>query len=107
VNYQYSYDLFTETDTLYFGQTWGLPGNIPKGEPIPITYIYQGSAHNETWYILKATERYLLLTDCSYMNGWTNVGSIVWVRPEVVLTQPELAEIKQVYKKKLNWDFPE
>jgi len=84
VNYQYSYDLFTETDTLYFGQTWGLPGNI-----------------------LKATERYLLLTDCSYMNGWTNVGSIVWVRPEVVLTQPELAEIKQVYKKKLNWDFPE
>lgn len=40
INYQYSYDLFTETDTKYFGQTWGLPGNIPKGEPIPITYIY-------------------------------------------------------------------
>jgi len=41
------------------------------------------------------------------MNGWTNVGSIVWVRPEVVLTQPEMAEIKQVYKAKHNWDFPE
>jgi|TARA_B110000285_G_C14608600_1_gene373896 SUMO ligase MMS21 Smc5/6 complex component len=66
-----------------------------------------GSLHNETWYLIKATDRYVLLVDCSYMSGWTNVGSIVWVRPEVVLTDDELAEIKSVYQKKLGWNFPE
>lgn len=65
-----------------------------------------GSLHNETWYILKATKRYVVLVDCSYMNSWTNVGSIVWVRPEVVLTDDELAEISTVYNKKLGWNFP-
>ena len=66
-----------------------------------------GSLHNETWYILKATERYVLLVDCSYMSGWTNVGSIVWARPEVVLSETELAEMTQVYKAKLGWNFPD
>jgi hypothetical protein len=60
----------------------------------------------KTWYILKATERYVLLVDCSYMSGWTNVGSIVWVRPETVLTDDEIQEIGQVYKTKLGWNFP-
>lgn len=106
-SYTYSYDLFTETGTKYFEQTWGLPGNVAKGEPIPITYTYQGSTHNETWYILKATERYVVLVDCSYMNGWTNVGSILWVRPELTLTGSEMEDIKVVYKNKLNWNFPE
>lgn len=41
------------------------------------------------------------------MSGWTNVGSIVWVRPEHVLTDTEKEEIKDVYKRKLNWNFPE
>ena len=65
-----------------------------------------GSTHNETWYLLKATERYVVLVDCSYMSGWTNVGSILWVRPEVVLTEQEMTDIAAVYKKKLNWNFP-
>lgn len=106
-NYEYSYDLFTETGTQYFTQIWELPGTIEKGQPIPIKYTYQGSTHNETWYILKATERYVVLVDCSYMNGWTNVGSILWVRPQVVLTETEMSDIAKVYKKKLNWNFPE
>jgi len=41
------------------------------------------------------------------MNGWTNVGSILWVRPQVVLTETEMSDIAKVYKKKLNWNFPE
>jgi len=41
------------------------------------------------------------------MSGWTNVGSIVWVRPEVVLSETELAEMTQVYKAKLGWNFPD
>jgi len=45
-----------------------------------------GTTHNETWYILKATDRYVALVDCSYMSGWTNVGSILWVRPNLILT---------------------
>lgn len=65
-----------------------------------------GSTHNETWYLLKATERYVILVDCSYMSGWTNVGSILWVRPEVVLTDQEMDDIAKVYKAKLNWNFP-
>lgn len=105
-SYDYSYDLYTETDTKYFGQVWQLPAG-DKGKQIDIFYEYMGSLHNETWYILKATERYVLLVDCSYMSGWTNVGSIVWVRPEVVLTETELAEMTQVYKAKLGWNFPD
>jgi len=41
------------------------------------------------------------------MNGWTNVGSILWVRPELTLTGSEMEDIKVVYKNKLNWNFPE
>lgn len=66
-----------------------------------------GSLHNETWFIIKATDRYVLLVDCSYMSGWTNVGSIVWVRPEITLTDDELEEMRQTYKGKLDWNFPE
>jgi hypothetical protein len=65
-----------------------------------------GSTHNESWFILKATDNYVLLVDCSYMSGWTNVGSIVWVRPQHVLSDTEMGEITKVYKQKLNWNFP-
>jgi len=41
------------------------------------------------------------------MSGWTNVGSILWVRPEHVLTETETAEIAKVYKEKMGWNFPE
>jgi len=105
-SYTYSYDLYTETSTKYFQQTWQLPGNVPKGNPIDIYYTYMGSTHNETWYILKATPRYVVLVDCSYMQGWTNVGSIVWVRPNVTLNDTEVGEIKQVYKSAMGWNFP-
>jgi len=40
------------------------------------------------------------------MSGWTNVGSILWVRPKHVLTPEEMTEIATVYKEKLNWNFP-
>ena len=41
------------------------------------------------------------------MSGWTNVGSILWVRPEHVLTEEETTEIAAVYKQKMGWNFPE
>jgi len=41
------------------------------------------------------------------MSGWTNVGTILWVRPEVVLTDDEMKDIAAVYKAKLGWNFPE
>lgn len=66
-----------------------------------------GSTHNETWYILKATDKYVVLVDCSYMSGWTNVGSILWVRPEYTLTDAEMKDIAAVYKAKLGWNFPD
>ena len=69
-----------------------------------------GSMHNETWYILKATPRYVVLVDCSYMSSWINVGSIVWVRPNVTLNENELKDIATVYNSKnehLNWTFPD
>lgn len=91
-SYTYSYDLYLEKGTKYFQQNWQLP-NVEKGKPIDIFYIYMGSTHNETWYLLKATERYVVLVDCSYMSGWTNVGSILWVRPAVVLTDQEMTDI--------------
>lgn len=107
-SYSYSYDLYVEGGgTKYFGQTWQLPGNVPKGEPIEIYYDYMGSYHNYTWYILQASDRYVLLVDCSYMMSWVNVGSIVWVRPNVILTDAENAAIAQVYKDKLGWDYSE
>ena len=65
-----------------------------------------GSTHNETWYILKTNENYVVLVDCSYMSGWTNVGSILWVRPGVTLTEHELNGLGRMYKKKTGWNFP-
>jgi len=106
-SYTYSYDLYTETSTKYFQQTWQLPGNVPKGNPIGIYYLYMGSTHNETWYILKKAPRYVVLVDCSYMGGWTNVGSILWVRPNVTLSASEMAEIKTVYHERMGWNFPD
>lgn len=55
---------------------------------------------------MKATERYVILVDCSYMSGWTNVGSILWVRPNLTLTDQEMSDIATVYKTKLDWNFP-
>ena len=104
-SYEYSYDLFTEDGTKYFTQTWQLP-DVARGEPIEIFYSYMGSLHNESWYILKATDRYVVLVDCSYMLSWTNVGSILWVRPRVELTPGELEDISRIYKERLGWDFP-
>jgi len=105
-SYSYSYDLYIEGDkTKYFGQTWQLPGNIPKGEPIEIYYTYMGSTHNETWYIFKATDNYVLLGDRPFIKNRVNVGSIVWVRPGHELTDAENKEIKAVYKDKLNIDY--
>lgn len=106
--YTYSYELFTVDDELkYFGQTWQLPNNEP-GKVANITYEYLGTLHNESWYLLQAVpDRYILLVDCSYMFTWTNVGSIVWVRPNVVLTPTEITTIAAVYKKALGWNFPD
>lgn len=105
-NYTYSYDLFTVTGTKYFGQTWQLP-NVEPGKPIDIYYTYQGSTHNETWYILKTDENYVILVDCSYMSGWTNVGSIIWVRPDYVLSDHDHSVIAEVYDKALGWKYPD
>ena len=106
-SYSYSYDLFTMTGTKYFGQTWQLPGDIEPGKPIDIFYDYMGSTHNETWYLLKTDEHYIVLVDCSYMSGWTNVGSILWVKPNYVLTDDDKATIAEVYKNALGWNFPD
>lgn len=105
-SYTYSYDLYLTTGgTKTFEQTWQLPGNVPKGEQIDIYYNYMGSWHNESWFLLQATDNYVLLGDCSYMMSWINVGSIVWVRPSHVLTEAENAEIRSIYKTKLGWEF--
>lgn len=103
--YTYSYELFLVNGSLqYFQQTWQLPDNAP-GTPAPITYTYMGTLHNETWYILDSTDRYVVLVDCSYMFAWTNVGSIVWVRPHVELTDAELSAISAAYAR-IGWNFP-
>jgi len=105
--YTYSYELFTVDDDLkYFQQTWQLPDPAP-GVVGNITYEYLGTLHNESWYILEATDRYVVLVDCSYMFTWTNVGTIVWVRPNLVLTQAELDSIAIAYKNALGWNFPD
>lgn len=104
-SYEYSYDLYLEKGTKYFDQTWQLP-NIAKGKPIDIFYEYQGSTHNETWYIIQATENWVALVDCSYMSGWTNVGSILWVKPEYTLSATDMSTLTALYKQKLGWNFP-
>lgn len=105
-SYTYSYDLYLKTGgTKTFEQTWQLPATTPKGEQIDIYYQYMGSWHNESWFIFKATDNYVLLGDCSYMMSWIDVGSIVWVRPGHVLTDKENADIKEQYKTKFGWDY--
>lgn len=107
-SYTYSYDLYlVGGKTKYFQQTWQLPYSENKGEPIDIYYQYMGSTHNETWYILSATDNYVVLVDCSYMSGWTNVGSILWVRPHHILDEAEMNAISEVYDKKMGWTFPD
>ena len=105
-SYTYSYDLYLNKGTKYFQQTWQLP-EVEQGKPIDIFYSYMGSTHNETWYLLDSTENYVILVDCSYMSGWTNVGSILWVRPHYQLTDSEMSSIARVYKAKMNWNFPQ
>lgn len=106
MNYSYSYDLYhTDGTTAYFGQTWQLPADSGAGNPIDIYYNYMGSWHNETWYLLQATDNYVLLGDCSYMMDWIDVGSIVWVRPGYVLSDDDNAVIKSVYFDKLGWNY--
>ena len=39
------------------------------------------------------------------MSGWTNVGSIVWVKPEHELVADETEKIADVYMSKLGWDY--
>ncbi len=132
--YTYSYDLpvltlsaggggSSSTGSAHknFQQTWQLPGpqEVGLGEPVTINYRYQGSIHNETWFIIakdgsgtrkptadaknsrgvpvKSNERYVALTYCSHMFNWMNAGAIVWVRPGVVLTKREEEEIGAAY----------
>jgi len=105
-SYKYSYDLYLTTGgTKTFEQTWQLPSDTPKGDQIDIYYNYMGSWHNESWFLLQATDNYVLLGDCSYMMAWINVGSIVWVRPGHTLTDAENAAIKEQYRTKLGWDY--
>jgi hypothetical protein len=97
-SYDYSYEVFNETGLVPQHQVWQLPSDTPLGAPIDIYYTYVGSLHNETWYILEATDRYVVLLDCSYMAGETNVGSILWVRPEVdELTPAEMTAVGAAY----------
>jgi len=104
--YTYSYDLYlTSGGTKTFQQTWQLPGDIPDGERIDIYYNYMGSWHNESWFILEATDNYWILGDCSYMMDWIDVGSILWVRPGYVLSDAENAHIKSVYKNTVGFDY--
>ena len=104
-SYTYSYDLYTMTGSKYFQQTWQLP-NVEPGKPIDIFYEYMGSTHNETWYILATDENFVVLVDCSYMSGWTNVGSILWVKPEYNLTDADTEKIAEVYMNALGWEYP-
>ena len=106
-NYTYSYEIYLVNNTLdYMEQNWILPNNS-LGTIINITYEYIGTPHNESWYILTHKEnRYVVLVDCSYISTWTNVGSIVWTRPNVELTNDELNDISNVYNKALGWQFP-
>lgn len=105
-SYTYSYDLYLATGgTKTFQQTWQLPSSTPAGNRIDIYYNYMGSWHNESWYILQATDKYVILGDCSYMMDWINVGSIVWVRPGHNLTDEENNAIREQYQTKLGWNY--
>lgn len=106
-SYDYSYEVYMVNNSLkYYEQIWILPNTI-KGNVININYIYMGTPHNESWYILQATNRYVALVVCSYISTWTNVGSIVWVRPNIELTNTELNQLSNVYYHALGWKFPQ
>jgi len=97
-HYDYSYDVFTETGLFHQRQVWQLPGNVPKGSPVEIFYTYAGSIHNETWTIIDANDRYVLLFDCSRMSGWTLAGSIIWVNAAIgKLTDDDMKAIGVAY----------
>ena len=66
-----------------------------------------GSTHNETWYILATDENFVVLVDCSYMSGWTNVGSILWVKPQYGLSDIDTEKIAEVYMNALGWVYPD
>ena len=122
--YTYSYDLYTvdkKHPLKYFQQTWQLPGPFGEkgrgegrdsrymtGKVIDINYAYMGSAHNETWYILSyKRDAWVVLVDCSYMGGWTNVGSILWARPGYELDKDDEEKIATVDREKMGWSFPD
>lgn len=65
-----------------------------------------GSVHNETWYIVATDEHYVIVDYCSYMSGWTNVGSILWVKPEYTLTDADHEKISEVHMDTLGWSYP-
>ena len=66
-----------------------------------------GSTHNETWYIVATDENYVIVDYCSYMSGWTNVGSILWVKPEYTLTDADHEKITGVHMDTLGWSYPD
>merc|ERR1719411_915678 len=84
----------------FLGDTWYIP-NVGKGIPTTFSYMYLGTAHNETWTVLDSTDRYALIYVCSLMFSWTNVGSIIWTKPNVILTEEEMTNIRRVYDLKL------
>ena len=108
-SYKWGYEVYLINGSLQsYQETWYLPYTPSKyGVPINLTYYYYGTPHNETWYILQATERYVVLIDCSYISTWTNVGSPLWVRPNVTLTNDEMNDISDVYEKVMGWKFPQ
>jgi len=105
-NYTYSFDAFRTDGTLkHHGQSLRLPGDLPPGRPIEIFYTYQGTLHNETWYLVRAAPKYAVVAFCSYMLSWTNVGSIVWVRPGHELTAAEHREVRTLYRERFNMSY--
>merc|ERR1711924_318346 len=81
-NYEWTYEVFRVNSSLkLIGSNWTIPNPAEPGVPISFQYSYLSTGHNETWTVLSAKEeRYVLIYVCSLMYGWTNVGSIVWVR---------------------------
>lgn len=105
-DYTYSSEIYLVNNSLEYNlQTLPLP-NAPKGEEIQIEYDYVGNPMKETWFILEATERYVVVAVCSYISTWTNVDSPIWVKPNVTLTAAEIKDITVVYKRALGWQFP-
>lgn len=105
--YTYSSDIYLVNNSLKYNyQTLTLP-NPAKGQPVEIEYDYMGSGMKETWFILEATERYVVVAVCSWISSWTNVDNPVWVRPNVTLTAAEMKSIAAVSQRALGWMFPD